>query len=459
MSETTNLKLKKHDNVETNTNEFDVEEYLNGNWDKVDEAHGEQNTKIETNSTEIETLKAENKRLQQENLDFKNTLPSGVENGESVTLEDSADMTFKKLQISGNTWQETSDDMPSAEFISTIKSCKDSIDFTICNKNLYNRETCTENKAITWKTGLLINEEKSITTDYIRVHANQKIVQNYKSQIFFYDKNKTCLGFLKTNGEMENIGSVLVGGVTDKYKIPDNSSIYYVRLGFRSNSNENIDMLSAKIKVEENNIATNYEEHKEQNITFPLKQRLHTGDYLAEDEIHHVRKEIELDGVTNGLKINTVVKHTNDIYYCTVVFSKTAINASKAYCSHFKNSNKVGVETGNCYITGGGGVLVLVLEDQTITTASQANNWLAQQKANGTPVTVNYLLAVEELEEYSTEQKEAYNKLMQARSYKEKTHIYSIDPISPVFDVEYCKDLELFINSKLNAAAVAETEE
>ena len=30
----------------------------------------------------------------------------GQVSGESVTLEDSADMMFKKLAISGNTWQE-----------------------------------------------------------------------------------------------------------------------------------------------------------------------------------------------------------------------------------------------------------------------------------------------------------------------------------------------------------------
>ena len=40
MSETTNLKLLKHDNVETNTDKFDIENYLNGNWDKIDENVG-----------------------------------------------------------------------------------------------------------------------------------------------------------------------------------------------------------------------------------------------------------------------------------------------------------------------------------------------------------------------------------------------------------------------------------
>lgn len=34
-SETTYLRLKKHDNVATNENEFDIDNYLNGNWDKI----------------------------------------------------------------------------------------------------------------------------------------------------------------------------------------------------------------------------------------------------------------------------------------------------------------------------------------------------------------------------------------------------------------------------------------
>lgn len=40
MSETTNLKLFKHDNPSTNTNLFDVERALNDNWDKIDEDIG-----------------------------------------------------------------------------------------------------------------------------------------------------------------------------------------------------------------------------------------------------------------------------------------------------------------------------------------------------------------------------------------------------------------------------------
>ena len=57
MSETTNLKLFKHDNPETNENQFDVEKALNENWDKLDEETGKVNNKI----TALETDNTSNK--------------------------------------------------------------------------------------------------------------------------------------------------------------------------------------------------------------------------------------------------------------------------------------------------------------------------------------------------------------------------------------------------------------
>lgn len=202
------------------------------------------------------------------------------------------------------------------------------------------------------------------------------------------------------------------------------------------------------IQLEYETEASDYEEHKEQSFTFPLTegQVLHLNDYLAEDGVHHTRKSIVLDGVSNGLKVKTVVKHTNDIYYCTVSISKTSVNYSQIYNSHFKN-NGTGVNRNNCYITGNGGVLVLVLEDQTITTVEQANAWLAQQKANGTPVTVNYILAVEEIEEYNEEQQAVYNEIKKtAKSYKGTTNIFSTDEVSPIFDVEALRDLNVLFS-------------
>lgn len=103
MSETTNLKLLKHDNPETNTDKFDVENYLNGNWDKIDENVEEVNTEISNIKTEKAALETELKEMQE---DFYQNSIRGQASGEYIHVEDSSNCRAN-LQISGNSEQET----------------------------------------------------------------------------------------------------------------------------------------------------------------------------------------------------------------------------------------------------------------------------------------------------------------------------------------------------------------
>ena len=124
MSETDFLKLKKHDNVETNTDKFDIENYLNGNWDKIDKNVGEVNTSIsninsknkeqdtnigqlqentETSSNKISELEKELKESQE---DFYQASIRGQASGEYIHVEDSSNCRAK-IGIGGNHEQET----------------------------------------------------------------------------------------------------------------------------------------------------------------------------------------------------------------------------------------------------------------------------------------------------------------------------------------------------------------
>lgn len=124
MSETDFLKLKKHDNVETNTDKFDIENYLNGNWDKIDKNVGEVNTSIsninsknkeqdtnigqlqentETSSNKISELEKELKEAQE---DFYRNSIRGQASGEYIHVEDSSNCR-SIIGIGGNHEQET----------------------------------------------------------------------------------------------------------------------------------------------------------------------------------------------------------------------------------------------------------------------------------------------------------------------------------------------------------------
>ena len=173
------------------------------------------------------------------------------------------------------------------------------------------------------------------------------------------------------------------------------------------------------------------------------------GDYLPDDGIHHTKTQIQLDGVTNGLKVSKVTKHSNNIYYCVINLVKQSINnmndINGMYCSHFMPHFEV--RPGSCYIAGSGLYLVLVLTDQTITTVDAANTWLATQKEKGTPVVIEYKLAEEEIETYTEVQKEAYEQIKNAISYKGQTNIFSTNEIKPIFEVEALADIGLLLNN------------
>lgn len=103
MSETDFLKLKKHDNVETNTEKFNIENYLNGNWDKINKNAKEVNTKISninSNNTELE------KELKEIQDDFYQNSIRGQASGEYIHVEDSSNCRAK-IGIGGNSEQET----------------------------------------------------------------------------------------------------------------------------------------------------------------------------------------------------------------------------------------------------------------------------------------------------------------------------------------------------------------
>ena len=82
MSETTNLKLFKHDNPETNTNLFDITKSLNENWDKIDtyvinsestRQQNEQNRQeAEIERSSQEKLRVENEIVRNENEEKRN---------------------------------------------------------------------------------------------------------------------------------------------------------------------------------------------------------------------------------------------------------------------------------------------------------------------------------------------------------------------------------------------------
>lgn len=157
MSETTNLKLFKHDEpLETNTNTFDIDKSMNQNWDKIDSFAGSVNskiselesniesleerttnleTKVDKHDTDIKDLQSKSQELEEDSQAFRdflsNITPQGEAQGKTIKVTDSARLPCE-ITIVPNNEQETSEasantlDLTKLEVVSTYECTVDS---------------------------------------------------------------------------------------------------------------------------------------------------------------------------------------------------------------------------------------------------------------------------------------------------------------------------------------------
>ena len=195
---------------------------------------------------------------------------------------------------------------------------------------------------------------------------------------------------------------------------------------------------------------------EQQEILFPLVQgqKLMQGDYLADDGIHHKRKQVVLDGsddegwdynggnISNNISaftanISNLISVENTDTKVRVMCNK-AIGLSASEATKLQKYNAIAVISDKR-------IYLCVQRSSFSTSPSTLKTWLQSN-----PITVEYELAEEEIEPYTEEQQAVYDKIKKtAHSYDEQTHIFSPDEISPMFDVSAYKRISEEVKQRL----------
>lgn len=337
--------------------------------------------------------------------------------------------------------------MPSPEFPSPIKNVEGNVNVSVCNKNLVEGQ---------WTTGLY-----NVNGDLGNTNGVYKCFKKFlKAGTYVYSYNADIIIARYVNLTSKTNLSLNEGN--KNFTLGEDAEI---SLGFRKTDSSTWDLgenlADIEFQLEPGSTVTDYVEHQEQTVTFPLQegQRLMLGDYLAEDGIHHVRKKVELDGTENwslGLT-NTdtisfqlvgddlpVKRPDNDneivmISNCFVGFSRNQFKNDKRTQSVSSNSSTATK------------AIIITISKETVENLNEFKSWLASQKAAGTPVIVEYELAEEEIEAYTEEQKDVYNQICNLKAYNEETNVFSDNKISPIFKVTAIKDFNSVI-TQLNKA-------
>lgn len=176
-------------------------------------------------------------------------------------------------------------------------------------------------------------------------------------------------------------------------------------------------------------------------ISFPLvsRQKLHEGDYLAKDGIHQIRKTIALTGnedwklySSSGPYRRFGLSILEDIAKIITIIPD-GNKFGNGFCSHFKVEMTYEGSDLVSFIQVGSDNWWIGFTDFNLkwpdVTALKA--YLAEQYANGIPVTVEYELAEEIIIPYTSEQQAAYNQLMYLTMYQGYNLLTSDDGIKP----------------------------
>lgn len=347
---------------------------------------------------------------------------------------------------------------PSINFPAEIQNVTSNIEVSTSNKNLLDISGVNSSiygvNYIAEENGSLLMNGKKIGGNNSNFNKQTKIMLNSGSYVCSYeilsgsikkdDVNVSIKMYLVNS--VDN-SSVMIGelGANNKYKFDiTKDGIYYLRLGIYSD-NVVFDNAKVIIQIEKSSVATSHIKHRGQNVTFPLAegQKLYKDSYLAEDGIHHKRFQVILDGD------ETITKHTtyNTSNYSCFYYnmSKKVIKPSSQYgkagvlCSHLEERSWISVysekkdEDGFAVSRDNDYTLFIKISNSIASTVEELKNWLSQNN-----MTFEFILQTEEVEAYTEEQKEAYNKLQQIETYRDVTHVNAMsEELEAIIEVEY----------------------
>ena len=250
MSETTNLRLFKHNEpLESNQNQFDIDLALNQNWDKIDDfadkvndkvieiedKNNVQDTNINQNKTDIELL--------QENLADEIT----TEESENLTVKNAV-RWYSKLDISGNSVQEQTENIPSPNSLSEIQNCGDNINFL-------------DNKLITvGSINDVLNQEIQFSSNNARARFSRLIPLQENIDTFTISCNdKYTISIAEYN--VDNLCIKTSSAWTDKYTFTKSKDTTQISIKFKKIDDSNFtqeELQEIKCKLEKGSKATEY---------------------------------------------------------------------------------------------------------------------------------------------------------------------------------------------------------
>ena len=388
MSKTTNLQLFKHDEpLETNENDFDIDEALNDNWDILDTFAGQVDTRLETLEddldkistsldtleTSIETIQSNVTSLQTDNETnkqdiqdlqseqetqntaiennteelelLKNNLPDPIttEQSEEITVQDAMNY-YGSLDVSGNSTQDT-------------RSGKNKL-------YLADVAEATNAHGITYsvKDGVITLNGTSIRAHYINFNSSKFDLPAGDYTMSGKELAGSCSGIsskqLNNDDNSKNLfnGGTMTSTVTNTIENDETG----VHLALYIGSTAVFNNYKFEIQLEEGTTATEYEKYgampspdypsKIKNCKTSINIKVENANKYVPFETEWVNRGVTTNFYLSGnIKLNGTATGSGGRDTTKNVSTKNVLKAGQPYTMYVEVVSGTG-ETGNIYL-------------------------------------------------------------------------------------------------------------
>ena len=473
MSETTNLKLFKHDNPSTNENQFDIETALNDNWDKLDNFAGDVNDKvieIEDNlDGQAEDIEITKQELEQEIQELEQDIQSNAiieetEQAKSLCIDD-ASGARGFLSVLGNTEQSES---ASPANPAETNCLKDSTEIKHINKNFLNLNelTVANNNGIDTYSIDNVNQitlkNKLTNTGNTYTYAFQAFKLNLPNGNYnFQAKTQTnSPNYRIVIRGKKNNENVTVVEVVSQSKDNSNFTVDYSQcdeyiVEFYANQSFNTEIATTTyydIQIEKNS-KTDFEEHKEETFNLDIQQEMLLGDYFIKEADGW--KEVHIFGKYSFTGQEIYQKsdsYSDDSWFCgfinNPIISSSIIKLDgKMYATRFSEIGSYAqITDDNCIRCSSQMHVRISTEYLTENTAEAYQNLLTKWNTEGDPLIVYYELQTPTKLACTEAQIEVLEKLSKLRFYKGVNNIFTTEDIA-LLQAKYSVDIQTKLNN------------
>lgn len=311
-----------------------------------------------------------------------------------------------------------------------------SLEIKNVEENLFNPSNAKDGYVSDGSGQIISVNIKNKNTGYIKIDGEEKyfILSNKLTGNWgaWYDKDKKFISGI-------TLGSKNKGIVT----APNNAYFINFTVSYENNNPD----YANNVMIARSDKEIPYKPYQEQKINFPLSegQKLYEGSYLADDGIHHKRKQYVITGnetiekiwidddthhvfaIKASLPVPQISDKTYKEYLCNTYRVLNYDGGIDSIWANRKDNNTnyttaMAIDYANSSLSLRGRIII---KDMSIDDIDKMKTYLSEQHSNGTPVIVEYGLSEEEIVPYTEAQQEAWDKLQNLMLYEGINHISS----------------------------------